>query len=220
MRILDLFCGGGGAAEGMKSGGHDVVGVDLRPPGHYPGAFVQGDAIEYARLHAAEFDFIWASPPCQSYSRHVTSQSSKYAGTRGKDEPRLIPETRELLIRSGKPWAIENVVSAASEMRDPATLCGVMFGLPIARHRLIETSFFMMTPPHPRCHGVAKTFANERGWEYRDMSVTGKGRHAGTSQRWMEIMGITHKMSQHELRESIPPAYAAYVLQEHERMRR
>jgi DNA (cytosine-5)-methyltransferase 1 len=123
-------------------------------------------------------------------------------------EPQLIDAIRDRLIATGKPYVIENVMGAKPYMRDPIQLCGTMFDLPIARHRLIETSFGAMAPYHPKCNGVAKKFAAERGWEYRDMSVTGKGRHAGTSARWGEIMGIDWHISQHEFREAIPPAYS------------
>ena len=43
------------------------------------------------------------------------------------------------------------------------------------------------------------------------MTVTGKGRRAGTTARWMEIMGITHAMTQAEIAESIPPAYTEWI---------
>lgn len=109
-------------------------------------------------------------------------------------------------------WVIENVRGAAPYMRNPLTLCGTMFGLPIQRHRLFESNVpLLMTVFHGRCSGVAKRFALERGWDYRDMSVTGKGRHAGTTVRWQEIMGIDWPMTQHELAESIPPAYTEFI---------
>jgi DNA (cytosine-5)-methyltransferase 1 len=214
MRVLDLFCGGGGAAEGYRRAFPDaeIIGVDIADHSeNYPDTFVRHDALDYVRRYGSQFDLIHASPPCQSYSPHVSSRSSQWVPTKGKDEPALIAAVRELVQQFGKPYVIENVMGARRELRSPVLLCGSMFGLPIARHRLFETSFPVDLLPHPSCSGNAKRFAAERGWEYRDMSVTGKGRRAGTADRWREIMGITHAMTQAEIAESIPPAYAEWI---------
>jgi DNA (cytosine-5)-methyltransferase 1 len=220
-RLLDLFCGAGGAAIGYERAGFQVVGVDIRPQPNYPFAFQQRDAVEILRIMAGFgqrpvlFDAIHASPPCQSYSPHVSSASSKYAGTAGKDEPALIPVVRELLQAIGLPYVIENVVGVRREMRGATLLCGTMFGLPIPRHRRFETSFpigAFDTPRHPKCSGVAKRYAEERGWNPRDMTVTGKGRNAGTTERWKEVMGWPDTpVTQHGLREAIPPAYTEWL---------
>lgn len=113
LRILDLYCCGGGAARGYAQAGFDVVGVDIKVQPQYPYEFHQGDAVEFLLAHGQDFDLIHASPPCQGYSSHVT----------------------------------------------------------------------------------------------------GKGRHAGTADRWKEILGITahEPMTQHQLRECIPPAYTRFL---------
>jgi DNA (cytosine-5)-methyltransferase 1 len=42
-------------------------------------------------------------------------------------------------------------------------------------------------------------------------AVTGKGRRAGTADRWREVMGIDWATTQHELAEAIPPAYTEWI---------
>ena len=218
--ILDLFCGGGGAGEGYRRAFpiEPIVGVDISPHESYTlignAEFVQADAVEFLVRHGHEFRFIHASPPCQGYSPHVSSRSSQWVPTKGKDEPRLIGTIRHYMSVRNIPWAIENVMGARSEMRSPVLLCGTMFGLPTPRHRLFETSFQVDLMPHPACKGVAKAHAAAKGWEYRDMSVTGKGRRTGTKERWSEILGVTHPMTQSELAEAIPPAYTHWIGQQ------
>ena len=211
VRCLDLFCCGGGAGSGYAQAGMEVTGVDIESQPQYPFAFVQGDALEYLCEHGHKFDFIHASPPCQGYSSHVSSRSSRWVPTAGKDEPKLIADVRALLQESGKPWVIENVMGARHSMNATLLLCGTMFGLPTPRHRLFETSWMVMQPHHPPCRGVAKAYAAKRGWEYRDMTVTGKGRRKGTAQRWAEVLGIGHALTQHQLAEAIPPAYTRWI---------
>jgi len=63
-----------------------------------------------------------------------------------------------MLIRYGLPYIIENVDGAP--LLNPAILCGTMFkGLRVLRHRLFETNFPVLVPPHGRhseCHTVDK----------------------------------------------------------------
>lgn len=207
---MDLFCGAGGASIGLNRAGFKVVGVDTADQKTYPFEFHKHDAMTFP---LEGFDLVWASPPCQAYSKHVSSSSSQWAGTLGRNEPRLIQQLRIRLQESGIPFVIENVTGAKEELKANLTLCGTMFGLPITRHRLFETNFPIPQPVHKSCRGVSKAFAAVRGWNYRDMSVTGKGRNAGTKDRWMEIMGwpVEVPVTQHGLRESIPPAYSEYI---------
>ncbi len=107
-RLLDLFCGAGGAAVGYHRAGFDVVGVDIRPQPRYPFEFIQADALAWLRdacepeFSPVGFDAIHALPPCQfgSTLRNL-HPGRKYAN--------LIPSTRERLERLGLPYVIENV---------------------------------------------------------------------------------------------------------------
>jgi DNA (cytosine-5)-methyltransferase 1 len=140
LRALDRFCGAGGGARGLQQAGFHVTGVDLAPQPRYCGdAFIQADVLDLApqpqdccdpflQAVALElsieflrgFDFLWASPPCQAHSalRHAHN-------ARRRDD--LIAATREMLVASGRPYVIENVVGAP--LLDPFMLCGSSFGL-------------------------------------------------------------------------------------------
>lgn len=205
-RLLDLFCCAGGAGEGYRRAGFDVTGVDIDPQPHNPHPFIQADALKLDPEFIASFDAIHASPPCQSYS-----DLAKRNGN-GHMWPRLIEPVRAMLIRSGKPYVIENVEGAP--MLNPTVLCGTMFkGLRVLRHRLFESNFLIIAPPHgrhPRCHTMDK-----RKSQYGltdDMvdfvSVNGGGNCSIAAAR--DAMGIDW-MNKGELNESIPPAYTKLI---------
>jgi DNA (cytosine-5)-methyltransferase 1 len=174
--VLDLFCGGGGAAEGYARTGMTVIGVDHEYQPCYPYEFHEMDAFEAIEKLAHRADFIHASPPCQGYSIAVTNR---------KRWPKLIRATREALLTTGKPFVIENVDGFEQGwVGIPTRLCGTMFGLPIQRHRLFEAHHFRLrAPKHPKCYGVARRYATENGVSYREMRVTGNGQGPGTAQR-------------------------------------
>jgi hypothetical protein len=46
MRVLDLYCGAGMAADGYKQAGFDVVGWDVRHQPSYPYEFHRGSALD------------------------------------------------------------------------------------------------------------------------------------------------------------------------------
>jgi DNA (cytosine-5)-methyltransferase 1 len=63
MKLLDLYCGAGGAAMGyFRAGFTEILGVDIRPQPNYPFEFFKGDAIEFLSGNIDRFDLIHASP--------------------------------------------------------------------------------------------------------------------------------------------------------------
>lgn len=199
MKLLDLFCGAGGAAMGYHQAGFDeIVGVDLAPQKRYPFTFIEGDALEYLALHGAEFDAIHASPPCQFYSHETPTQHRS-------NHLDLIGPVRELLLKTGKPWVIENVIGAKNKLHNPLLLCGSMLGLKVWRHRLFETSFSIRAPAFcnhmelPVLVTGTTRRSTEKGGRF-DYSVQQK-RDA------MEVQWMTEK----ELTQAIPPAYTRWI---------
>lgn len=139
-KILNLFCGAGGAAMGYSRAGFEMVGVDIAPQKHYPFEFHQADALEYCAEHGREFDVIHASPPCQ-FGSEATPIARKYL------HHNYIPELRELLVKIGLPYVIENVEGSRKWLKNPVMICGSMFNLPIWRHRYFEVSNHALLSP-------------------------------------------------------------------------
>jgi DNA (cytosine-5)-methyltransferase 1 len=198
MRILDLFCGAGGASMGYHQAGHEVVGVDINKQKHYPFEFIQADALT---VDLSDFDAIHASPPCQEYTNlKKLHQDREY--------PDLIDPIRERLIGAGVPYIIENVMGAP--LRDPLKLCGSMFDLEVRRHRLFETNF---TVPQPSCDHkkqghVIGVYGHPGGRSAR--RGPGRGAKNGNAEDWRRAMGIDW-MVVRELSQAIPPAYTRYI---------
>lgn len=217
-RLLDLFCGAGGAAMGYARAGFEVVGVDIKPQPRYPFEFVQGDSLRVLRtwvsLGLVQFDAIHASPPCQRYSnlRHAAEH-------KGADAPDLIEPTRELLKATGIPYVIENVPGAPTQHL--IVLCGSMFGLgangrQLRRHRNFELSFPMMSPPcvhEGEAIGVygggpvgRYTFGNGAKKDYYNR----RGGYQGSIAEKRQAMGIDW-MTASEINQAIPPAYTELI---------
>ena len=153
MRLLDLFCGAGGAGMGYHQAGFEVVGVDSSPQPSFPFEFHQSDVFDLDENWVAGFDVIHASPPCQAFST-----IGKF---HGKDYPDLIAPTRALLARTGRLTIIENVPGAP--LISPVLLCGTMFpGLRVIKHRLFECNFLVPTLPHPKHPRVHKVDTRRR----------------------------------------------------------
>lgn len=133
-RLLDLFCGAGGAAAGYARAGFEVVGVDIKPQPRYPFEFHRADALEFLVEHGHGFDVRHASPPCQ-FATAYRRRKGVAVGA-----PNLIPATRRALLATSGPYVIENVEQAWSHLIDPVRLCGSMFGLDVQRHRLFESN--------------------------------------------------------------------------------
>ncbi len=200
-RLLDLFCGQGGCAVGYHRAGFDVFGVDIKAQPRYPFPMVVADALK-PPFDLRQFDAIHASPPCQAYSRSRNNGCHSSA-------PRLIDATRIILQASGKIWVIENVVG--SKLNNPVELCGAAFGLKsgifdLARHRLFEMSFYLLSPEC--CHrrgqtiGVYGNGTNKWHREKFGRCITDSEKREAMGIDWMTRKGLT---------QAIPPAYTEYI---------
>jgi SAM-dependent methyltransferase len=209
MRILDLFCGAGGAAEGYARAGFEVVGVDITPQPNYPFRFYHFNALDILkeREFVESFDAIHASPPCQFHST-VTPQGSR------KEHLNLIPPTRDLLLQYGKPYVIENVMGAKSSLVDPIQLCGSSFGLDVRRHRLFEVNWNLQPAPCDHSWQTPRFDVYEHGKWIKSPVVRVYGTGGGkAAEHWEKAMGIDW-MTRKELAQAIPPAYTEFIGQQ------
>lgn len=201
MRALDLFGGPGGAAMGLHNAGFEVFGVDIKPQ-DYPFDYVICDVFDLPLEFFENFDLIWASPPCQGY---VDPNVNK------PNYPRYIPQLRELLKETKKPYVIENVQLAP--IRHDLMLCGEMFGLKVIRHRYFEIEgFYVPRIKHPKHKGKVATgdyvacydggFGNDRTRKkYKRINFT--------KEQQQEALGVT--WTKKNITECIPPKYSEYI---------
>ncbi len=207
MRLLDLFCGAGGAAMGYSQAGFtEIVGVDIVPQPNYPFTFIQGDALA-PPVGLGGVDLIHASPPCQ--------RDSVANNVHQKAHPDLLPPTRNLLESVGTPWVIENVPGAP--MGHWALVCGRALGLNIKRHRWFESNQLLWSTSCPKGHPgdwllVFGHSVMERGHVVRQTPAGNNTTHRKhtTTDRGREAMEIDW-MNRDELSEAIPPAYTKFI---------
>ena len=210
---LDLFCGGGGSCIGMQRAGFEVVGIDIKPHKNYPGHFIQAD-IHNLPVSIDDFDFVWASPPCQRFS--IGTQSAKDKDC-WKKHPDLLPVTREIL--SQHPMTcIENVSTAP--MYKGIFLNAPSVGLNwMNRKRIFETSFWIWQPALTKPQGIPFTI-----WKNR--SATNENDRKRLKRLGLPpiipkdvakaFMGIPQEqpMTNAEIGEAVAPPMAEYIAKE------
>jgi DNA (cytosine-5)-methyltransferase 1 len=132
--LLDLFCKAGGCTKGYQRAGFTVIGVDIEPQPRYVGdGFILADALDIMRRLIAgekvqdangrvwklgDFAVIHASPPCE-FGTQLQALAEARNGTY-PDHVNLIPDTRNLLLRTGLPYIIEMWVGQGENCKTPS----------------------------------------------------------------------------------------------------
>lgn len=216
MRILDLFCGAGGAAMGYHLAFPDaaIVGIDINPQPRYPFTFMQADAMACLnnRPFLRSFDLIHASPPCHDHS-NVTGRDRKATGKKGTGW--MLAVTADAQRVSGVPWVVENVEAADMPRgMDQFRLCGSAFGLDVRRHRRFTSSFVVLEPQcqhgwqTPRFRSLDSR--RKAGSLATVVGVHGHLNYPGEFSLRCAAMGIDW-MTNDELSQAIPPAYTQFI---------
>ena len=203
MKLLDLYCGVGGASMGYSRAGFDVTGVDVKHGKRYPFKYIRANVLNILAdiEFLNRFDVIHASPPCQT---HSITKNLRIAQGKSTSKIDLIPETRAGLIKSAKPFIIENVMG--SPLIDPIMLCGSAFGLKVRRHRIFESNIKLNGSlcdhkKQGRPVGVYGSLNDE---------IPNGGKTAKTITEAREVMGIEWGIWT-ELVEAIPPIFTQYL---------
>jgi DNA (cytosine-5)-methyltransferase 1 len=204
-KILDLFCGAGGASMGYHLAGFEVVGVDINPQPHYPFEFHREDAFDFFNSHWRGFNAFHASPKCQGHTKAISIHKKKPWFNSHESSRSQIPKIRNLFNLTDRFWVIENVPNAP--LIDPIKLRGNLFGLGVIRDRLFETNFYL---PQPILTPIKKGSTNSHrglstGGDY--ICVAGHNFLVSEARIAMDIPW----MNQKELAQAIPPAYTKWI---------
>jgi hypothetical protein len=213
--MFDLCGGLGGAAKGYQRAGFYVVSVDVLPqPDSCADEFVQDDAFAFLIKNWRDAAAVHTSFPCQASAGPTTGTNAKRNAATGRRHLDLNPAGRVLLDTIGLPYVMENV--QGSVLRRDLTLCGLMFDLPVYRHRYFELGGWTMPPRHCR-PGVDHRGHRTRGWrhgQYYDgdiLAVYGNGGGKATVEECRTGLGIDWSWDRAQLVEAIPPAFTEFI---------
>ena len=137
MKILNLFAGLGGNRKYWdevareKGINIEVTAVEFDPEiakaytKRYPNDnVIVGDAWDYAAKNYLNFDFIWASPPCQTHSRLNIANNIRNDRTKRLPDFRLYELIVYLKYFCKKAFVVENVVPFYEPLIKPTAEIG------------------------------------------------------------------------------------------------
>jgi DNA (cytosine-5)-methyltransferase 1 len=215
-RLLDLFCGAGGAAMGYHRAGFDILGVDIEPQPLYPFPMVVADALEFLKFaDLSSIAAVHGSPPCQ-FATTMSARWRVLGGTVADAHVNLLTPTLAAVRRIGIPWVVENVLGARRYMSPTLRLHGGMFGMAVHRPRIFESSELILAPRAPMASKPVGVYGDHPQHHYStrqngDMKGTrSEFRRARTLAEAREVMGMPWA-DWHGCTEAIPPAYTEHI---------
>lgn len=125
VKILNLHAGIGGNRKLWKDAEITAVEINQELADIYKGFYpddeiIVGDAIDYLTKNYKKFDFIWASPPCQTHSK------MRYLASKRGDYQAKLPDLSlySLIIFlqhfcKDKLWVVENVCPYYKPLIEP-----------------------------------------------------------------------------------------------------
>ena len=207
MRVLDLFCGAGGASRGYAMPGVEIVGVDWVEQRQYPYTFIKADAMTFP---LDGFDVIHASPPCQGYARMRWYEH---------DNTWMLRHTIDRLAETDAAWFVENTNDVPYWHGHTFMLCGASLGcitrdgsrLFLARHRKFWSNQSINAPE------CACRWYRKNGWVVAGVYGNSAGNGPGfksiksNTEQTNELMGIDW-MVRRSIVEAVPPRYTRFIM--------
>lgn len=115
MKVLNLYAGIGGNRKLWEDVEVTAIEKDFDIASVYADLYPQdrliiGDAHKYLLEHYKEFEFIWASPPCQSHCQMRQNLAVRFRGTPANyPDMKLYQEIIFLTHNFNGLWVVENV---------------------------------------------------------------------------------------------------------------
>jgi hypothetical protein len=192
--IYHIFADVGIESEPLSAYGR-VVRVGREPLDLNDSAPVKADARALPLKPVADLAVL--HPPCQRWSTATSATGTT------DDHPDHLDLAREIGREYADHYIIENVPNAP--LREPVTLSGRMFGLPIVYRRSFETSFYVEQPPEYQdltdCNGPFADHGKLGNW-------------GGSADLWRTAKQVTGDYPARALKRSgIPAPYIHYLVQ-------
>ena len=158
MRVLELFCGENHSiGKVAHTLGWEVISVDINRKAN-PDLLLDILDFDETKYAPTYFQFIWASPPCESYSTaRTTAKEDRSVAMQRADK--LVAKTRQIIRYFECHWAFENpgfsliwtreVSEGLKEKSCMTSYC--CWGTPYRKHTRIANSFELSLP---RCPGA------------------------------------------------------------------
>lgn len=209
-RILDLFCGGGGAGTGYARAGFDVLGIDIKPQPDYPFEFVQGDAFDWLDFFLKHGDWPDGDRYAAIHAAPMWLQYAKTGNAHALERTDDVTAAAERLRATGLPYVCESGTNGP--LTDVVMFCGVAAGLEIVKHMFFEVNWPILVPPCSHPHNGTVT-GELVAYGAHSVSRANHGRKIPprrTMREWKEAADLewmTHKQAAL----ASPPAYTEII---------
>lgn len=165
MKLLDCFCGLGGASEGFHREGFACTGIDNVDVG-YPYELILADMRELDGKDFGGYDVIWGSPPCRDF---VNMSDWHWKEKRNPEKGLELVNCFIDFVRKAYPkiWIMENVKYLTKYFKlKPRQISWIGTPKKVRAFWGNYPSFLMpLQELSEKCKDVGKPFSEMRKWQ-------------------------------------------------------